>query len=226
MAEIEPLFVGKTFDDFLFRPQRTPVSSRREVSLAMPLAGEMRLALPILGANMDTVVGEEMAKTLALEGAFGFLHRNASIADAGRARPLRQDAPLVRHRQPAVARAHGHDRRGAPGDPPVQREQLPGRGGEGRPEARRDPVAPRHAARNHLRRSAGVRVHDAAPPARDAAAHGLARGGRAGDVRAPGREAAARRRAGAAHGPCDDARPEALQAEAALDEGRARPAAG
>jgi IMP dehydrogenase len=81
MAEIERVFVGRTFDDFLFRPQHSPVSSRREVSLAMPLAGEMRLELPILGANMDTVVGEEMAKTLALEGAFGFLHRNASIAD-------------------------------------------------------------------------------------------------------------------------------------------------
>src|SRR5574341_454557 len=81
MAELEPFFVGRTFDDFLFRPQHSPVSSRREVSLAMPLAGEMQLELPILGANMDTVVGEEMAKTLALEGAFGFLHRNAGIAD-------------------------------------------------------------------------------------------------------------------------------------------------
>jgi len=81
MPEIEPLFVGRTFDDFLFRPQHSPVSSRRQVELAMPLAGEMRLSLPILGANMDTVVGEEMAKTLALEGAFGFLHRNAGIAD-------------------------------------------------------------------------------------------------------------------------------------------------
>lgn len=81
MAEIEPFFVGKTFDDFLFRPQHSPVGSRREVSLAMPLAGEHALALPVLGANMDTVVGEEMAKTLALEGAFGFLHRNASIAE-------------------------------------------------------------------------------------------------------------------------------------------------
>ena len=30
---------------------------------------------------MDTVVGEEMAKTLALEGALGFLHRNAGIAE-------------------------------------------------------------------------------------------------------------------------------------------------
>lgn len=81
MAELEPFFLGRTFDDFLFRPQHSPVSTRREVGLSMPLAGEITLALPILGANMDTVVGEEMAKTLALEGGLGFLHRNASIAE-------------------------------------------------------------------------------------------------------------------------------------------------
>ncbi len=112
MAEIEPLFVGKTFDDFLFRPQHSPVSSRREVSLAMPLAGEIRLALPILGANMDTVVGEEMAKTLALEGGLGFLHRNASIEDqAGRVRYVKTrhsyviEHPLWLERTATVAEA-------------------------------------------------------------------------------------------------------------------------
>jgi IMP dehydrogenase len=79
MRELEALFVGRTFDDFLFRPQRSPVRARRDVSLAMPLVGGFDLSLPVLGANMDTVVGEEMAKTLALEGGIGFLHRNASI---------------------------------------------------------------------------------------------------------------------------------------------------
>jgi IMP dehydrogenase len=81
MPELESMFVGRTFDDFLFRPQHSPVASRRGVDLAMPLTGGTKLALPILGANMDTVVGEEMAKTLALEGGLGFLHRNASVAD-------------------------------------------------------------------------------------------------------------------------------------------------
>jgi IMP dehydrogenase len=81
MAETEPLFLGRTFDDFLVRPQHSPVGKRREVCLAMPLVAGLDLALPVLGANMDTVVGEEMAKTLALEGGIGFLHRNASIAD-------------------------------------------------------------------------------------------------------------------------------------------------
>lgn len=81
MKEVEPLFVGRTFDDFLFRPQHTPVSSRRQVDLTMPLLPGVSLSLPIVGANMDTVVGEEMAKTLALEGALGFLHRNCTIAE-------------------------------------------------------------------------------------------------------------------------------------------------
>ena len=79
--DLEALFLGKTFDDFLLRPQHTPVRSRRGVSLAMPLVAGLDLALPVLGANMDTVVGEEMAKTLALEGGLGFLHRNSSIAE-------------------------------------------------------------------------------------------------------------------------------------------------
>ncbi len=81
MKDLEPLFVGRTFDDFLFRPQHTLVDSRRQVDLTMPLLPGLTLSLPVVGANMDTVVGEEMAKTLALEGALGFLHRNCSIGE-------------------------------------------------------------------------------------------------------------------------------------------------
>jgi IMP dehydrogenase len=112
MPEIEPFFLGKTFDDFLFRPQHSPVRSRREVSLAMPLVGGLDLALPVLGANMDTVVGEEMAKTLALEGGIGFLHRNASIAEqAARVRYVKTrhshviERPLVLERTATIAEA-------------------------------------------------------------------------------------------------------------------------
>jgi IMP dehydrogenase len=81
MQELEPFFVGRTFDDFLFRPQHTPVAHRRHVDLTMPLVRGLSVSLPIVGANMDTVVGEEMAKTLALEGALGFLHRSGTIAE-------------------------------------------------------------------------------------------------------------------------------------------------
>ncbi|MFI5183213.1 MAG: IMP dehydrogenase [Vicinamibacteria bacterium] len=81
MPELEPLFLGRTFDDFLFRPRHSPVLSRREVDLTMPLLPDLTLSLPVVGANMDTVVGPEMAKTLSLEGGFGFLHRNCRIED-------------------------------------------------------------------------------------------------------------------------------------------------
>jgi IMP dehydrogenase len=112
MPEIEPLFVGRTFDDFLFRPQHTPVRTRRDVPLTMPLVSGLDLALPVLGANMDTVVGEEMAKTLALEGGFGFLHRNTSIAEqAARVRYVKTrhshviDQPLFLERTATIAEA-------------------------------------------------------------------------------------------------------------------------
>ncbi|MBK9967242.1 MAG: IMP dehydrogenase [Holophagales bacterium] len=77
MRDLEPFFLGRTFDDFLFRPQRSPVTSRRALDLTMPLVDGLGIGLPIVGANMDTVVGEEMARALALEGAFGFLHHAA-----------------------------------------------------------------------------------------------------------------------------------------------------
>jgi IMP dehydrogenase len=79
MKASEPLFLGRTFDDFLFVPQHSPVDTRAAVDLTMPLAAHLSLSLPIVGANMDTVVGREMAKTLSLEGCLGFLHRNCPI---------------------------------------------------------------------------------------------------------------------------------------------------
>src|SRR5260370_40283547 len=81
MQHAEPLFIGRTFDDFLFRPQHSPLATRRDVDLKMPLVAGLELAMPVVGATRDTVVGQEMAKTLAVEGCLGFLHRNATIAE-------------------------------------------------------------------------------------------------------------------------------------------------
>ena len=112
MQHAEPLFLGRTFDDFLFRPQHSPVASRRGVGLAMPLVAGLDLALPVVGANMDTVVGQEMAKTLALEGGLGFLHRNSSIQEqAERVRYVKSrhsyviDRPVVLERSATMAQA-------------------------------------------------------------------------------------------------------------------------
>jgi IMP dehydrogenase len=112
MTPLEPFFVGRTFDDFLLRPQHSPVVRRRDVDLTMPLVSGLSLSLPVLGANMDTVVGEEMAKTLALEGALGFIHRNGPIAEqAARVRYVKSrhsyviDRPVVLDRGATIGEA-------------------------------------------------------------------------------------------------------------------------
>jgi IMP dehydrogenase len=112
MQDVEPLFFGRTFDDFLFAPQHSPVASRRSVDLSMPLAGEVRLSLPIVGANMDTVMGPEMAQALALEGGFGFLHRNNAIeAQAAQVRYVKTrhsyviDKPVILPRTVSIGQA-------------------------------------------------------------------------------------------------------------------------
>jgi IMP dehydrogenase len=77
--ELEPGFIGRTFDDFLFRPRRGVVRSRGEVRLTTRLSAHVPLELPIVSANMDSVTTASMARTMALEGGLGFVHRAMSI---------------------------------------------------------------------------------------------------------------------------------------------------
>lgn len=79
MSSNPRFFIGKTFDDFLMRPQQSVLESRRETSLASPLAAGLELELPIVSANMDSVTGARMARTMALEGGIGVIHRGSSI---------------------------------------------------------------------------------------------------------------------------------------------------
>ena len=76
---VEPDFVGRTFDDFLFRPRKGVVRSRRAVRLTSRLSRSIGLELPIVSANMDSVTAGDMALTLALEGGLGFVHRALPI---------------------------------------------------------------------------------------------------------------------------------------------------
>jgi IMP dehydrogenase len=71
-----------TFDDVLLVPQHSKVVSRADVDLSTEL-GSMKLKLPILSANMDTVTEAKMAIAMAKRGAAGVLHRFAdSITQA------------------------------------------------------------------------------------------------------------------------------------------------
>ncbi len=73
-------FMGKTFDDFLLKPQLGVVSSRSTVSLKSRFTPKIELNLPVVAANMDTVTGPDMCIALAREGGIGILPRSDAIS--------------------------------------------------------------------------------------------------------------------------------------------------
>jgi len=72
---------GCTFDDFLIAPGWGIAKSRKEISLASKFSHNIRLKIPIVSANMDTITGARMAIAIAKEGGLGIIHRYLSIAD-------------------------------------------------------------------------------------------------------------------------------------------------
>jgi IMP dehydrogenase len=87
-------WAGRTFDDFLIRPQLGITESRRDTALTSRLTTALSIELPIVSANMDSVTGWEMAQAMALEGGVGIIHR---------ALPIDRQAEMVRR----VKRSYG-----------------------------------------------------------------------------------------------------------------------
>jgi len=67
--------LGLTYDDVLLAPCRSSVASRRDVDTGTRLTRELRLNIPIVSANMDTVTEARMARAMAREGGLGVIHR-------------------------------------------------------------------------------------------------------------------------------------------------------
>jgi IMP dehydrogenase len=72
---------GYTFDDVLLIPQRSDIRSRKQVNTSVELAPNIKLNIPIISANMDTVTESGMAIALAREGGLGIVHRYLTIED-------------------------------------------------------------------------------------------------------------------------------------------------
>ena len=70
---------GLTFDDVLLVPKRSPVSSRQDVDTATWLTPTIKLNVPIVSANMDTVTEYAMAIAMARVGGIGIIHRFMTI---------------------------------------------------------------------------------------------------------------------------------------------------
>src|ERR671931_2765752 len=64
-----------TYDDVLLVPCRSSVVSRRDVDTRTRLTRALRLNIPIVSANMDTVTEARMARAMAREGGLGVIHR-------------------------------------------------------------------------------------------------------------------------------------------------------
>lgn len=71
---------GYSFDDVLLVPRFCDIQSRKDVDTSVQFGG-LKLSIPVLSANMDTVTGHHMARTMFDLGGLGVLHRFSSIGD-------------------------------------------------------------------------------------------------------------------------------------------------
>jgi IMP dehydrogenase len=73
--------VALTYDDVLLVPQFSDVASRKTLNVQTRLTRKLKMQIPIVSSNMDTVTEAEMAIVMAREGGIGIIHRFMSIEE-------------------------------------------------------------------------------------------------------------------------------------------------
>jgi IMP dehydrogenase len=66
---------GLTFEDVLLLPRHSSISSRQQVDTSTRLTEKIRINIPVISANMDTVTETAMAISMANAGGIGIIHR-------------------------------------------------------------------------------------------------------------------------------------------------------
>lgn len=80
-----------TYDDVLLTPRRSSVSSRKDVDTSSALTRTIKLPVPVVAANMDTVCEHRLARAMAREGGIGVIHRFMTIeAEANEVRKVKR----------------------------------------------------------------------------------------------------------------------------------------
>lgn len=72
---------GLTFDDVCLVPQYNDVPSRTEPDTVTWLTKDIEVQMPLIPANMDTVIGLELSNVIHNNGGIPIFHRFASVAD-------------------------------------------------------------------------------------------------------------------------------------------------
>jgi IMP dehydrogenase len=93
---------GLTYNDVLLIPQRSSIISRKLVDVSSQFTRGIRLKMPFVSANMDTVTEHKMAIAMARMGGLGVIHRFMSIENeveqvkkVKRSESYRIDAPYT-----------------------------------------------------------------------------------------------------------------------------------
>lgn len=70
-----------TYDDVALVPQFNNIPSRTEPTLESWLTRKLKIGIPLLAANMDSVIGYELAELLLSEGSIPIFHRFLSFEE-------------------------------------------------------------------------------------------------------------------------------------------------
>lgn len=72
---------GLTFDDVCLVPQYNNVPSRTEPDTHTWMTKDIEVGMPLVPANMDTVMGLDLARVIIANGGYPIFHRFASVVD-------------------------------------------------------------------------------------------------------------------------------------------------
>lgn len=112
---MEDIEYGLSYKDVLLVPQKTNLESRSHVTTDTYAAKGIKLKIPLITANMDTVTESQMAIAIARQGGLGIIHRFMDIEKqvkevikTKRAEAYIIENPYSTSKEASVAQAKAH----------------------------------------------------------------------------------------------------------------------